>query len=285
MRDFDSIEDLTPTKGFRNRTYNFLGLDISEWELGGQKVYRKQYLSNQADLVFGGTEFVVFLIDIQDINRYEEALEYLKDIIEQLEKLDLFPPVYVFFHKFDPPEMIGSQAEITNRSLELRNRIKNEINYDKFKFYRTSIYNLQTIILAISNILLSKNPKSAVIEQSIKEYAERLDLLSLVLIDDNSLLIGTYYFNNYIEDLMSAVTPFFLEVNELFERATVNKRFAEEGDQEEEMMVRRFGKYFFFKKFQIKKEGSFFYFLGCKNDPNFKSDEFDMFVNVIKQIL
>ncbi|MGQ4873874.1 MAG: ADP-ribosylation factor-like protein [Promethearchaeia archaeon] len=284
LRDKEHIDSVLPTRGVRRRDYNFLGMEISEWELGGQRLYRKQYLTHQADKIFLGTEIVIFIIDIQDPERYDESLEYLQQIIEQLDRLSLKPPIYVFFHKYDPVSLIGSQHEINNNSLELRNRIK-QFNYDNFKFFRTSIYNIQSIILAVSHILLSKNPKTTVIEKAIQDFANRMDLLSLVLIDDNSLLLGYYYFNKYIEQLMNAVTPFFLEVNELFERVDLRKTFGSEDEKDDEMLIRRFGKYFFFKKFELKKEGAYFYFLGCKNDPNFVSEDFNMFVNVVKEIL
>ncbi|MHA1147712.1 MAG: ADP-ribosylation factor-like protein [Promethearchaeota archaeon] len=287
LRDFEHIEHTSPTRGVKRRDYNFLGLEISEWELGGQSLYRKQYMSNQADKVFSGAEIVLFVIDIQDKERYEESIEYLAQIIEQLQIQNIQPAVYVFFHKFDPVEMMGSQAEITNASLDLRNRIK-LVGYPNIKFYRTSIFNIQSIILAVSNILLSKNPRAVVLEKSIQDFAKRLELLSLVLIDDNSLLIGYYYFNKYIQDLMENVTPFFLEVNETFERASVARRKIagnEEDLGEEEMIVRRFGYYFLFKKFRLKREGSFFHFLGCNKGGKFNLDYLQMFVNVIKEIL
>jgi len=282
LRDFAKIPEVTPTRGVKRRDYNFLGLEISEWELGGQRVYRKAYLTNQADKVFGGTEIVIFLIDIQDKDRFDDALDYLNQIITQLRVLKLEPTIYVFFHKYDPVSIIGSQAEINNLSLELRNEIKS-FNYPKFNFYRTSIYNLQTIIIAVSNILLSKNPKAVVLEKSLKDFSKRLDLESLELIDDNSLIAGSFYKNKQIEELMNNVTPYFLEVNEIFERASIRHPYKEE--EEDEMMIRRFGKFFLFKKFQLRGESQQFYFLGCKKDSIFSQEDFEMSVNIIKEIL
>ena len=96
------------------------------------------------------------------------------------------------------------------------------------------------------------------------------------------MLIGTYYKNKYIEELMNSVMPYFLEVNEIFERASI--KHDSEG-LEDEMMVRRYGKFFLFKKFTLRRGKAFFYFLGCKKESEFNRDIYNMCVSVVKEIL
>ena len=172
-RDFSKASKVKPTRGIKRKEYNLLGMVISQWDLGGQALYRRNYLKVQAEMVFNRTESVIFVLDIQDKDRSEEAITYLSDIITQLKNLNLEPTIHVFFHKFDPEISIsGLKAELINISLELRNKIKT-IDYTKFEFYRTSIYNLQTLIIAVSKILLSKNPKSIVLDSTINEFSNK----------------------------------------------------------------------------------------------------------------
>lgn len=282
-RDFSKIAILKPTKEINRRIYDFLGMTIGEWDLGGQRLYRKMYL-NKADQVFGRTEILLYVLDIQDIARYDEAFEYLQDIITAFNELEITPQIYVLFHKFDPVDMIGSQSEITNQSLALRDRIKNELQYPKIEFYRTSIFDLHAILRVMSKILLSKIPRTKALETSIKEFSEQLNLEGLELIDDNSLILSSYYKNKNIQKILNAVSPFFLEVNDTFERVKIDLPYGDE-EPEDKMVVQRFGKHFLFKKFRIKKGGPLFYLLTCKSDPDFDDKDFDTFLTLIKQIL
>jgi hypothetical protein len=107
---------------------------------------------------------------------------------------------------------------------------------------------------------------------------------ALELIDDNSLILGSFYKNKHVEELMNAITPFFLEVNEIFAKVSYSR--PHEDKPEEQMIIQKFGKNFLFKKFSLKQLESDFYFLGCKSgDANFQTEEFQMFVNLIKEIL
>lgn len=283
MKENSAFPVLKPTRGIKNRDFEFLGMQIAEWDLGGQKVYRRAYLNKDPEKIFGKTEILLSVIDIQDKKRVSEALDYLKDIYDIMMSLNINPSIYIFFHKYDPVSLIGSQAELNNHSLELREKIKNLLNYPKLEFYRTSIFDIQTIIIAISKILLSKNPKSAVIENTIREYAEKLEMEALELIDDNSLILGSFYKNRHIKSLMNAIMPFFLEVNEIFEKVSFSRPY--EDKPEDQMVIQKFEKFFLFKKFSLKQIDSNFYFLNCKNDSNFNQEDFQVFVNLIKEIL
>ena len=283
MREISSIPSLRPTSGIKYRDFEFLGMRIAEWDLGGQKVYRRAYLNKEPEKIFGGTEILLSVIDVQDKERVPEALEYLKDIYDLIFSLNIKPSIYVFFHKYDPVSMIGSQAELNNFSLELRDKIKNLIDYPEIDFYRTSIFDIQTIIIAFSKILLSKNPKSTVIENTIQDYAEKLDMDALELIDDNSLVLGSFYKNRHVKSLMNAIMPFFLEVNEIFEKVPFSRPY--EDKPEDQMVIQKFDKFFLFKKFNLKEIDSNFYFLNCKSDPNFHQEDFQVFVNLMKEIL
>ena len=281
-RDFNRLDDLQPTKGKEIRMYDFLGMLISEWDLGGQKLYRQVHLREHSRQIFGGATSLIFVIDIQDINRTEEAYEYLVQIINQLKILAVNPKIFVFFHKFDPLPSITVKEHMTNISLQLRNRIR-EIDYPNISYYRTSIYDLKTILIAMSKILLAETPKSDVVNASIQDFGKKADFDSVELIDDNSLLLATYYRNKYTKELMNAVTPYFLQINDILLRASVPVDYEEE--KENEMMLNKFGKYFLFRAFMPKKGKASNYILACKKEPEFDKEEIELFISVMKEIL
>lgn len=98
---------LTPTKGIDIVNIEALNSRFNIWDFGGQKVYREGYLENFEDHTMG-VEKIIYVIDIQDKERYEIALEYLKQIVERLESDDLDLDFSIFLHKYDPGVEINS---------------------------------------------------------------------------------------------------------------------------------------------------------------------------------
>ncbi|MHA1274039.1 MAG: hypothetical protein ACTSQS_11465 [Promethearchaeota archaeon] len=240
--------------------------------------YRISYLKNPSKY-FDGTEVAIYVIDIQNKPRIPESLSYLNDVIETFRKLEIEPPIYVFFHKYDPAIVKSAGNEINNFILNLKEKIKQMTTYEKIFFYNTSIYDLSTIINAISEILLSLYPKSELIEKTIKQFAEKINAEGVVLIDDNSLIVGSYYSTKESKNLLNASTPYFLTLNDSFQLTD------EYGKREDQMVVQRFGKYFVFKEEQFK-EGLPYYLLVMKAEsPDFSKEDYNSFIKLIKEII
>ena len=281
QREFSKIALLKPTRGAQRRIFEFLGKDIAEWDLGGQISYRISYLKNP-DKYFDGTEILIYVVDIQNQSRIPEALSYLTDVVGQLKNLEIEPPIYVFFHKSDPALLRNAINEMQTIKVELKEKIKNAANYKQLFFYETSIYNLPSIIKAMSEILLNLYPKSELIEKTINEFAKKVDSEGVVMIDDNSLIIGSFYKNEEIKNLLSASTPYFLTLNDSFQFTQVLPGREQE---ENKMIVQRFGKNFVFKQLKLKEDSPPYYLLMLKQDPTLNEEDFDTFANLFKEIL
>lgn len=93
-----SILHLKPTKGIDIQQFESYDTNISVWDFGGQEVYRKDYLSNIKKYLTL-TNKVIFVIDVQDKERYQQALDYLKTVVKDLED-DIELSIYL--HKYDP---------------------------------------------------------------------------------------------------------------------------------------------------------------------------------------
>ncbi len=278
QREFSKIAILKPTRGAQRRMFEFMGKDIAEWDLGGQISYRISYLKNPSKY-FDGTEICVYVTDIQAKPRIPESLSYLNDVIEQFNKLEIQPPIYVFFHKFDPALVKNAPNEMNNLILNLKEKIKKITDYKRIYFYNTTIYDLSTIITAMSEILLALYPKSELIEKTIKEFATKVNSGGCVIIDDNSLVIGSYYATDETKHLLNASTPYFLTLNDSFEIPGGTTA-------SDQMIVQRFGKYFVFKQITFTTGAAPYYMLLLKEDtPDLAKEDYDSFVNLLKEIL
>ncbi len=92
-----SFYSLQPTPGLNT----IQDLRATFWELGGQIIYREEYLKNPRHYL-EGTDKLIFVIDVQDIKRYQEALQYLSQILAPLMTEKLLTNLIIFLHKFDP---------------------------------------------------------------------------------------------------------------------------------------------------------------------------------------
>ena len=281
-REFSKISNIQPTRGAQRRVFEFLGKDISEWDLGGQQSYRISYLKNP-DKYFAGTEIAIYVIDIQNEERIPESLSYLKDVITEFTKLELAPPINIFFHKFDPILVESTNNEISNFTYDLAKKIKNFTKYKELYFFNTSIYKIQTIMTAVSQILLELYPKSKLIKKTIEEFAIKLNCEGLVIIDNESLIVGSFFKDDTTGELLTRSIPYFLTLNDSFQIEGIDHK------NDDQMVVRRFGKHFLFKQIVLKDRGVPYYILCLKNenpwDLYFSNKDFIAFIHVLRDIL
>lgn len=139
--------NLRPTKAVNIENFTTIGGFNAEeithivWDFGGQEQYREKYLQD-ASKYFSDIDSAIYVIDIQDKNRFKLSLEYLKEILEFIyqynpdKKVDFL----VFIHKFDPE--LKNAEEYKNRSKYLKEKVKNLFGpYNHtLKIFETSIF-------------------------------------------------------------------------------------------------------------------------------------------------
>ena len=281
QREFSKIAFLKPTRGAQRRIFEFMGREIAEWDLGGQISYRISYLKNPGKY-FDDTEIAVYVIDIQNRVRLPEAISYLKDVVDQFKKLEIAPPIYIFLHKYDPALRRNALNEMKNLEVEIKEKIKRTVEYKQIYYYNTSIYDLPSIIKAMSEILLSLYSKSELIEKTIVEFGKKTYSDGIVLLDDNSLIIGSYYKDEETKNLLSASTPYFLTLNDSFVFTEVQPSRQEEDNH---MVVQRYGRNFLFKQLNLKEGINPYYILMLKQDTHINNEDIAAFSNLLKEIL
>ena len=283
LRQLSKIIVIAPTKSVQTRVYEFLGVEVSEWDLGGHSSYRESYLKSP-EIYFDKTDILNYVIDIQDKARSAESLNFLIEIIIRFKAIGIEPHVNVLFHKFDPVPIIKSQDEIIDLSLSLRTKISKLINYPetKMRFYETSIFNIPSIINTMSEVISSKIPKTKLVRKIVKEFAKKMDFEGLVILNDNTLIIFSYYKDKDTQSLMSSTIHHFLEVNDMFQRYLEKGR---EATFEDGIIVNRSNKFFLFKEFRLIPEGPPHYFLSCMKDVSINKENYEAFIDQIRAVL
>ncbi|MHA1263859.1 MAG: ADP-ribosylation factor-like protein [Candidatus Helarchaeota archaeon] len=133
---------LKPTSGYNIQNFKDRGIMFSIWDFGGQEKYRETYLQN-LDEYLAQVDKIIFVIDIQDIDRYQIALEYLKKIVEYLVSTNFEGGFSLFLHKFDPKlELLPDYSDET-LSLRLYDKLKQIFPPDfRYEIFKTSIYTI-----------------------------------------------------------------------------------------------------------------------------------------------
>ncbi|MFX1256806.1 MAG: ADP-ribosylation factor-like protein [Promethearchaeota archaeon] len=280
QREFSKIAYIEPTRGAQRRIFKFLGKNISEWDLGGQISYRISYLRNPGKH-FDGTEIAIYVIDIRNLDRMFESISYLCDVVKQFKILKINPSINIFFHKYDPILIKNAQNEMDGLIIELTKRIKDTINYKKLHFFKTSIYNLSTILSAMSEILLELYPKAKLIEKTVKQFAKKLNSDGLIVIDNNTLVVGAYCLNQETKNTLMKSIPLFMALKD----GLYGDIPSQPGDQ---IVVYRYGKYILFKQIMLEESIIPYYLLLIRKDNPwdlyFTNKDYDSFFKMMKTL-
>lgn len=165
--ELEEIKSLLPTRGIERKFHSIAGHNLVFWDLGGQDVYRSGYF--QDPRIFAETSLLIYVLDIQDKERFDDSVEYLLQILMTIKNIDKPPRVFVLIHKYDPEQM----TELRYNLLEASSILKEANKFPSMQItkFATSIYNenldsvvegiLRELIPDYSNELLRKTHESS----------------------------------------------------------------------------------------------------------------------------
>ena len=135
-----SFFSLKPTQGLEIVKLKADEKTFAMFDFGGQDKFREYYLEN-FDKYIQEVDKLIYVIDVQDVERYELAIKYLESIIEALKNENIIVNLSIFLHKFDPNLEKLDQFSNENISKNIINKIEGIIPKDfKYNIYRTTIY-------------------------------------------------------------------------------------------------------------------------------------------------
>ncbi len=191
-RKYSEIIKSMPTKGVERSEENIFeeqNSQISIWDLGGQKKYRERYLE-QSKVYLYNIDLMFFFIDIQDVERIDEALNLFRTILKTIIELDEFPPIVVCLSKFDP-DIKGSKEIFKNLEI-IADAIQE--NSDKFfiKIFQTSIFDHWSLITAYSFGLSQLSPNRELFRNQLKRFAKKTNSQAILLLNENGIILSNF---------------------------------------------------------------------------------------------
>ncbi|MHA1292290.1 MAG: ADP-ribosylation factor-like protein [Promethearchaeota archaeon] len=185
---YERVKKLKPTIKIDYSSFQFINWLISCWDMGGQEKYRELYVKNP--IYFTETDYLYFIIDIQDELKFEIAVNYLTELLDIFRDLDYKSEVLVCFNKYDPK--YRNNEEFADRAEMIKDLIQIQNKDIVFKFFNTSIYDISSISKAMSyslSKLLNLNKINSLLENFINKYNSNY----AILYTNSGLIISDCY--------------------------------------------------------------------------------------------
>ena len=182
---YSTMKEVLPTRGLSRQQTKIFGYQVSSFDMGGQAEYRDMYFE-KADMYFSPTDILVYCIDIQDTDRYDESLEYFRKILETYKKYKLSMPVLIAFTKFDP-DLINDENLNASR-IKLIDKIEKICDDFEVGYVNSSIYERNSIENLFSLSLKRVSTSGGVIQEFLEQFTKNIDARATCLISSTGLV-------------------------------------------------------------------------------------------------
>ena len=212
---YERVKNLKPTIKIDYSSFKFLKtFRINLWDMGGQKKFRKIYITNP--IYFEDTDYIYYLIDMQDEIKFEETVEYLHELLDIYRTLSYSNEVIICFNKFDP--QFKSSVEFLDRANMIKKLILSQNKDIKFEFYNTSYYDISSISQAFShslNSLLNLND----VDDGLNKLVNNFNCRYAILYTDSGIIISDHYIDTMdIREFEEKISHKISEDLEFFQR-------------------------------------------------------------------
>jgi len=212
---YERVKILKPTINIDYSSFNFLNLyRINLWDMGGQERFRKIYTNNP--VYFTDTNYLYYLIDVQDELRFEESIQYLSDLLDIFRSLEYSNEIIICFHKYDPK--FKNSEDFVDRIEMIKNLVLTRNKDLQFRFFNTSYYDISSLSKALS-YSLNKLLNTERINSKLRTIVVNFNCNHLTLYTSDGLIISDYYNETMdIRDFEEIITNKINDNLEFFQR-------------------------------------------------------------------
>ncbi len=186
-RKFSKLIGLSPTRGADVSSIEALGATIFLWDLGGQKKYHEKYLK-KAQIYLFEADLLFYFIDIRDKDRFEESIEYLKNMKKALAQLEQDTPIIYVLSKGDS-DIIKSKEIKSNIKTVTRELTKLSPG-EPPEIYITSLFQIFSILRAFSSGVAKLSPNKNLVEHNLREFSSATGASLILLLSSDGLVLA-----------------------------------------------------------------------------------------------
>jgi len=190
---FSIIKSLLPTRGVKREKLDFFGYPIISWDLGGQVQYREKLYFNRPELFFTEADIMLYVIDIQDPDRFPEAANYFREVLKSFTELGEKPELLIVLSKSDQDfrKTLQWQQNVTT----IKNKFTKIIEeFEQFiiDFCDTTVFQKETVMQMFSIALTKVSDTSEIIENILEDFTNQVDAKAASLVSMDGLIFGNY---------------------------------------------------------------------------------------------
>ena len=148
---------LKATLDYERMAVRVNNVPINVVDLGGQRIFIRRFLSTFSPFIFNSVKIFIFVIDVSIKATRNNAVQYFVGALEKLKEFSPNAEIFVFLHKND---LIRSSPNYESIHLQIKEQFQIECE-KKIKFFRTTIFDEQSVINAFGRIFELTIPQAA----------------------------------------------------------------------------------------------------------------------------
>lgn len=180
-----------PTKGIHKEEITFLDVAVPFVELGGEKEQRENYLKKPKDY-FKDIMMLIYVVDVTKPTKMKETLDYLRDLVETIIAIGERPNLRVLLHKYDPAYRHQHDSVVRHVSLSLDEMFKKEFNLPNKEMYRTSVFEIPSIVTAFSGMFSDLTPISKIMASVYLDGSSTTNIFAGFIFNEKGFVISEW---------------------------------------------------------------------------------------------
>ncbi|MHA2324946.1 MAG: ADP-ribosylation factor-like protein, partial [Promethearchaeota archaeon] len=190
---FSIIKSLLPTRGVKREKLDFFGYPIISWDLGGQVQYREKLYFNRPELFFTEADIMLYVVDIQQPDRFPEAANYFREVLKTLGELNEKPEILIVLSKSDQDIRKSLQWQQSVTTIKNKfNKVADEFEEITLDFCDTTVFDRHTIMQMFSIALKKVSDTSEIIENILEDFISQVEAKAASLLSMDGLIFGSY---------------------------------------------------------------------------------------------
>lgn len=203
-----NVLGLKPTKRIDRTSFQFMDHIIYLNDFGGQKHYIDEYIQHKVRYL-SGIDLLYYAVDVQDSLRFEETMNFFKEVVNFFKEMERFDiPIVIFFHKCDPK--IENDPTIQKNIALLQAEFRPWMQDFTIRFFKTSIFNMLSIIQAFSKGIMLLYSKHETLQNFIDDMVDKMEnVMALMLFDRNGIELASYFLENITIDMKKKILTLY----------------------------------------------------------------------------
>jgi GTPase SAR1 family protein len=180
-----------PTKGVHKEYIEFLKVNVPIIELGGAAEQREKYIT-EPQTFLKDAMVLIYVIDVTKASLMNDNIDYLKDLIDSMKAIGEVPYLRILLNKYDPQYRHQNDAVVNHISARVHELFESEYKIISKEVYKTSVFEIPTLIAAFSALFRDLTPISMIIASIYQYFAGLSSVYAGFVFTENGFVVSEW---------------------------------------------------------------------------------------------